>query len=116
MVCLIITLVNSINLEEIFGKWVKKSKADNSNIVSSVTSAELTKLYNKPSVVLCWTLGEKPLEPEPQPQSYKIMKQWQEISKWNGYGTLLNKTDKKLYVFGGSGFKLYGKCTVTNKK
>ena len=28
---------------------------------------------------------------------------------------MFDKTDKKLYIFGGSGFNWYGKCAATNK-
>ena len=121
MVSLIITLLNSIHCEEISGKWVKTSKAAKSNNISSITSAELTKLkrlirfHNKPRVLLYWILGEKPPEPVSQPPPPEMMKQWQQISKWKGCGTLFDKTDKKLYIFGGSGFNWYGKCAATNK-
>lgn len=42
------------------------------------------------------------------------MKQCQQVSKFNDCRTLLEKSDKKLYILAKSGLEWYGKDTATN--
>ena len=60
--------------------------------------------------------GTKPPQPEPQPQPYKVIKQCQQVSKCNGCGTLFDKTDEKLYIFGRKELEWYRKVTTTTNQ
>ena len=60
----------------------------------------LIKLINHLEILLGQSLEPKPPLPESQPQPYEVIKQCQQVSKCNGCGTMFDKTDEKLYIFG----------------
>ena len=106
-----------------FDKRAKKTKSSTKrNIISSISSTELTKLkslikiINHLEILLGQTLEPKVSQPEPKTQPYEVIKQCQEVSKCNGCGTLFDKTDKKLYIFGRKELEWYRKVTTTTKQ
>ena len=91
-----------------FDKGAKKTKSSTKrSIISSIFSSEptklksVTKLINHLEILLGQSLEPKPPQAEPQPQTYKEIKQCQQVSKCNGCGNLFDKTDEKLYISGG---------------
>ena len=82
MVSLIITLVNSIYLKDIFEKGAMKIKTTKRSIILLISSTETIKLksfikfHNQLVIPLSWSLG--PTSPEnqwePQLHPYEIMK------------------------------------------
>ena len=88
-----------------FDKGAKKIKSSTKrSIISSTSSAELTKLkslikfINHLEILLGQSLEPKPPQPEPQPQSYEVIKQCQQATKCNGCGAFFDKTDEN-YIF-----------------
>ena len=84
-------------------------------LISSISSTEsvklksLIKFINQLEILLGQSLGPKPPQPEQQRQPYKVIKRCQQVSKCNGCGTLSDKIDEKLYIFGRKGLEWYRK-------
>ena len=104
-------------------KGAKKTKSSTKrNIISSISSTELTKLenilkfINHLEILLGQSLEPKTPQPEPQPQLYEVIKRCQHVSKCNGCATIFAKTDEKLYIFGRKKLKWYRKVTSTIKQ
>ena len=54
--------------------------------------------------------------PNQKLQTYELIKQCQQVSKFNDCRTFFNKTDKKLYILLRNEFEWYGEVTATNKQ
>ena len=94
-----------VRLKNIFDKGARKTKSSTKqNIISSISSTELTKLkspikfINHLEILLGQSLEPKAPQPEPKPQPYEVIKQCQKVSKCNGCGTFFDKTYEKLYI------------------
>ena len=135
MVSPIFTLFNSIYPQMSFDKGSKETKTAKRSIVSPNLSTELTKLKNLINfqiqllVLLCQSLGGKPSQTEPQPQTYKLIKRCQQVSKINGAESSCDKTQTKscillyiiydnilLYILGRNEIEWNGKVTATYKQ
>ena len=106
-----------------FDKVAKKAKSSTKrSIISSISLTELTKLIslikflNHLEILLGQSLEPRPPQPEPQPQPYEVIKQCQQVGKCNDRGTLFDKTDEKLYIFGRKELEWYRKVTTTTKQ
>ena len=73
----------------------------------------LIKFNNQPKVPIGQSLGPNPPQPEPQLQTYELIKQ---VSKCNGCRFLFDKIDKKLNILGRNELEWYEKIATTTKQ
>ena len=111
-----------VRLKSISDKGAKKTKSTNRSIISPISpisSLELTnlknliKFNNQLEVLLSQSLGLKPPQREPQLQPCRLIKQFKQVSKCNGCGSIFHQTDQELYILGRNELERYGKVATT---
>ena len=69
-------------------------------LLDEVSAAGIMNFPAQINVPLGKSLGTKPLQPQPQPQCYELIKRTGQIKRYNGCDVLFSKVDEDLCVLG----------------